>query len=126
MWKYSGIFGGIYKNGFIDSLPLRIKIEERFKERAFKWKFSWQSVDMNTGSLIIFDETTPEKYRIKALLSSASIPGIFPPVEIGDLNLVDGGTFDNLCLAEAIVRCREEGFKDEDIIIDIILNYRKP
>ena len=42
------------------------------------------------------------------------------------MNLVDGGTFENLDLAEAIVKCRNMGAKDEDIIVDIILCYPGP
>lgn len=49
--------------------------------------------------MVIFDETVPEKYRALAVLSSASIPGFFSPVEIGDMTLVDGGTYENLDLA---------------------------
>jgi len=33
-------------------------------------------VDVDTGSYVLFDETSPE--IIKAVLSSASIPAVFP------------------------------------------------
>ena len=50
-------------------------------------------MDLITGKVLIFDETTPTELIEDAIFSSASIPGIFPPVEIGDYFLVDGGTF---------------------------------
>lgn len=42
------------------------------------------------------------------------------------MTLVDGGVFTNLDLGEAIVRCREEVDKDEDIIVDIVLCFDQP
>jgi predicted acylesterase/phospholipase RssA len=57
------------------------------------------------------------------LFSSASIPAVFPPVQIGDFELVDGGTFQNLAVGDPIERCREDGYQDEDIIVDVILCF---
>lgn len=36
------------------------------------------------------------------------------------LILADGGTFEQLNLAPAIEKCKEEGVEDEDIIVDVI------
>ena len=65
----------------------------------------------------------PNDLRWKAVKATASIPGFFSPVDIGNLKLVDGGTFENLALAEAIVKCREFGANDHNIIVDIILCF---
>lgn len=48
---------------------------------------------------------------------------MFSPTLIEGMTLVDGGVFTNLDLGEAIVRCREEVEKDEDIIVDIVLCF---
>lgn len=42
--------------------------------------YSWQAVDLNTGRVVIFDETVPEEFRAIAVKASASIPGFFSPV----------------------------------------------
>ena len=39
--------------------------------------------------------------------------------------MIDGGAFTNLDMSEAIVKCNEMGFKDEDIIVDVILCFEK-
>ena len=39
---------------------------------------------------------------IQALLASAAIPGVFPPVAVGDQLLVDGGVLANLPVLQAI------------------------
>ena len=60
---------------------------------SIKRALSIQSVDLLTGKIVIFDETIPEDQKVDALFSSASIPGIFPPTELDQFQLVDGGTF---------------------------------
>ena len=39
--------------------------------------------------------------------------------------MVDGGTFTNLDLSEGIIKCREQGFPDEKIIVDVIMCFDK-
>ena len=58
-------------------------------------------------------------------MSSASIPLVFPPTQIGTHNLVDGGAFTNLDMSEAILKCREKGYKDEDMIVDVVMCFDK-
>lgn len=120
-WPYFHVMGGLMYDAFLDSSPLRNILEGIFKGRPFKRKFSWQAVDLNTGSVVIFDETVPDELKHLAVLASASLPGFFSPVQIGDMVLVDGGTYENLDLAEAIVKCRKLGAEDKDIIVDVIL-----
>lgn len=78
-------------------------------------------MDLSTGEVLVFDETVSN--RTEAILSSASIPVFFPPVSdlIENHFIVDGGLFANLELDESILRCREKGFDDKNIIVDIIL-----
>lgn len=83
-------------------------------------------MDLNTGKIIIFDENTPDDVKAEAIASSASLPGAFSPVLLRGMSLVDGGVFNNLDLGEAIVRCREEVDKDEDIIVDVVLCFNEP
>lgn len=44
---------------------------------------------------------------------------------MGTKNMVDGGAFTNLDMSEAILKCREQGFADEDMIVDVILCFDK-
>lgn len=58
--------------------------------------------------------------RGDAIRASSTMPIFFEPVNFGSMSLIDGGTFSILNFHEAIHRCREHGFEDKDIIIDII------
>lgn len=59
------------------------------------------------------------------MVASASIPVFFPPVDDLTKNhfLADGGLFSNLELDESILKCKEKGFEEENIIVDIILCF---
>ncbi len=60
--------------------------------------------------------------RNQAVISSASIPFVFPPVVLDGMYLTDGGTFQNIALGDPIRRCvEEEGVEEKDIVVDIIL-----
>lgn len=90
----------------------------------FKRKISYLSVNTANSQVVIFDETTPLAVRNKAVFSSASIPGIFPPVEIDGMFLNDGGVAINASVGDPIRRClEEEGVSQSDIIVDVILCF---
>lgn len=72
----------------------------------FLRKISYQSVNTANSQVVIFDETTPMEVRNKSIFSSASIPSIFPPVEIDGMYLNDGGTFQNASIGDPIRRCQ--------------------
>lgn len=56
-----------------------------------------------------------------AVLASASVPGLFPPVTFDGHLLIDGGTAYNTNVEQAILRCREIGAEDASIILDILV-----
>ena len=79
------------------------------------------AVDLNTGDRVYFDETVADDIKLEAIMSSTTISGVFPSVKLEDYVLVDGGTFGGLDVTESILKCREFGFSDSDIIVDTIL-----
>lgn len=80
-------------------------------------------VDSNTGDYIIFNETVSNP--AKAIISSSSLPFIFPHQIWEDQNgdkivCMDGGTVWNTNLVTAIQRCREQVDDDSEITLDVI------
>jgi predicted acylesterase/phospholipase RssA len=67
----------------------------------------------------------PDELRTLAIMSSAAIPAFFPPVEIDNMRLVDGGVFQAIEINDPIERCRDEVENDSDIIIDMILCFEE-
>ncbi len=74
--------GGLYKQ--IETLLGEKRIED------LKIKFATVSVDTKTGKEIIFDSGSV----VNAVKSTSAVPGIFPSMRLGNLNLVDGGVLD--------------------------------
>ena len=72
-------------------------------------KVAVSCVDVNKGNYVVFNETDPYPDLAKAVLSSASIPFVFPHQVWSDRGVVcmDGGTVWNTNLVSAIERCRE-------------------
>jgi predicted acylesterase/phospholipase RssA len=89
--------------------------------RELQRKMEVSCVDSNTGNYVTFNENTFSDV-IKAVVSSASIPFIFPHQVYTDDNVVcmDGGVGYNVNIVSAVERCRETS-TDDEITVDIIL-----
>jgi len=77
--------------------------------------------DTRTGTYHTFDETTPAEEVATAVISSASIPAVFPDRKYKDLVLMDGGTVWNTNLVSAVNKCVEMGFDKSQIVVDIAI-----
>lgn len=62
------------------------------------------ATDLETGAAVAFDRGPV----IDAVLASAALPGLFPPVRIGERVYVDGGIADNVPVAPAIAAGADE------------------
>mmetsp|Transcript_1538 Transcript_1538/g.2713 ORF Transcript_1538/g.2713 Transcript_1538/m.2713 type:complete len:338 (-) Transcript_1538:193-1206(-) len=123
-WKPAGIITGLNKHsGIFDSQPLSDFLTKIFEE--FEWKIKRKivvsCVDVNSGSYVVFNEKTTD--IVNAVVSSASIPFIFPNVQFNASSVVcmDGGTVWNTNLVSAVERCREQVDDDSQITLDIVL-----
>jgi len=56
-------------------------------------------------------------------MSSASIPGIFPPQKWNGTVYMDGGTIWNINIDGAVKACLEMGFAENEIIVDMLSCY---
>ena len=111
---------------FADNTKLMEIVDETLGDRPFQRKLSFMAADLKNGQVVIFDENMTNKERLNKIIASTSIPFAFPPQNIDDMSLVDGGMFSNVSLGDPIERCRQEVDRDEDIIVDMILCYESP
>jgi len=131
-WKPAGIITGINKkSGVLDTSALFKFVQSVWDELGgvVKRKIVVSCVDASSGATHLFNETSENV--IKGVVSSASIPFVFPhqiwepntydnPTE-KNLVCMDGGTVYNTNLVSAVERCRETADKDEDITVDIVI-----
>ena len=123
-WTIGIVNGLINESGIFNSSPLFSLLERILSDAGgvFHRKLSVASANVNTGGYVLFNEQDPE--IIKGVVSSASIPFIFPHQEWKDRDLVmmDGGTIWNTNLVSAVERCQKDiGASESGITIDIIV-----
>ena len=56
---------------------MKEKLQDLFKNLTIHRNLTLQAVDLNSGKIVIFDETAPSEDLIEAIISSASIPVAF-------------------------------------------------
>ena len=100
-------------------------IQAEIVGKEFKKKVSWEATDYRTGRPIVFDESisNDSELLVKSIVASTAIEGVFAPVHLDGMLLVDGGIYENVAIEEPIRRCLEDGVAQEDIIVDIILSF---
>lgn len=115
--------GLVNHSGIYDTEPLYNFISKFFADHGGKIhrKISVAGVDVNSGSYHVWDETASDVP--KAVVSSSSIPFIFPNQVWKEDGLVvmDGGTVYNTNLVSAVQRCKEVVDDESKIILDIIV-----
>lgn len=75
---------------------------------SLKRKMIVGTVDINTGNYVTFNEKSADIADMpRRVVSSASIPFVFPHQLIDNMTLMDGGTVWNINMVSAIERCRE-------------------
>ncbi len=81
------------------------------------------AVNLNTGLLRLFnksDFSSPVRSS-NIVMASSSIPLIFPPRYLDGNYYVDGGTFTDELISPGIQYCRDQGYADVEIEIDVII-----
>ena len=65
-------------------------------------------MNINDGKVYSFDETMDPNLYSEMVAASASVPVAFKPTDtISNYQLVDGATFSELNMQDAIEKCRE-------------------
>lgn len=121
-WKWGGVVRGLlYEDALYDSSPFREYIKKDLQPP--KRHFYVSATDAGTGAEMTWDETTDFQTLLKAIDASSSFPGFFSPVDdLGDgRTYYDGGVSFNVNIHSAVLKCRDLGFDDKDIVIDVLL-----
>ena len=126
LWKYWGlnIFHGIFsEQGLVDNSPLLEFIKSILGNKTFQRKLITGAVDLHHGGFVQLDsdEMADNEEAALSLLASASLPGLFPPTHLRNYTLIDGGSVWNLNIIGAIQKCRDLGFGDPNIVLDVVI-----
>jgi len=79
------------------------------------------AVDVESGVYTSFDwDNLKQDEYVTAVLASASFPFAFPMTELRGRYYMDGGTTWNTNIISAIDKCKQLGYKEEEIVLDIM------
>jgi predicted patatin/cPLA2 family phospholipase len=121
-WAWGGeVRGLLFESSLYDSSPFRKMLTGLLKQPVRP--FRTLATKASDGRPTFWDETTPLETLIKAIDASAAYPGFFKPVDDIDEEIYyDGGTSFSIDIGGAINWCKDNGYAEEDIVIDTILN----
>ena len=77
--------------------------------------------DADTGEYKVVDNKHPMEEMAKYVVASLSIPVLFKDMKMDNTTYIDGGVLVNLNSASAVLKCRQMGYADKDIVVDIVL-----
>lgn len=102
-WSWRSMFGMIAgKRGhLVESLGLKRLLNRHFGESRVEdaaVPLHVVATDMNTGAEVVLSSGN----IVSAVLASAAIPGVFPPVEMDGRKLIDGGVANNTPVSTAV------------------------
>jgi predicted patatin/cPLA2 family phospholipase len=98
-------------------------ISKEFSNVQIKRPLNIGIVDVLSGQYLPFNEKnlTSNDNLINALYASFALPGFFPPVEAFGSKWFDGSAVYDLDIFSAVTNCIQKGFKQSDVVIDVLL-----
>lgn len=82
--------------------------------------------DVLKGTYVDFQEaglTGDDLYQV--MYAQFAQAGVFPPVEYNNTDYFDGSTIWDLDIFSVVNQCQDQGFADEDIVVDVFLTSEK-
>jgi hypothetical protein len=78
------------------------------------------------GTFVSFNDNFKTRDLLMALKASVVYPGIFAPYEAWNTTWLSGSSIWNIDVAAPVLRCKNMGYAEEDIIIDAVLDDATP
>ena len=122
-WPGGIIDGLLFRPGLVDSTPERELLKKMFDLSGGHIQreviIGASNADLNKFEA--FHSEINDTSIVEIALASSSIPGFFPPTILDNINYVDGGIMYNVNYATPIQLCKNKGYSDDKIIVDIVM-----
>jgi predicted acylesterase/phospholipase RssA len=120
MFKYRPVFWALFwAPSLINNSPAFNLILNNIGDQVRR-NVTVGTTDINTGELINYNESLPTEDLATACFASGAFPGAFPPVPFKGSYYIDGYATININAFILINKCKEMGYKDEDIVVDLL------
>lgn len=128
-WVGGIISGTLFHSGIYDTAPELAFLKEQFPQSSPPTGdlrvMTIGAANMGNASYKLwhFNGAIGSDLVTPALMASSAIPGGFPLVKDpkGNAYYSDGGVIVNIDVFNTVVQCRDLGFADEDIVVDVLL-----
>mmetsp|Transcript_12856 Transcript_12856/g.21745 ORF Transcript_12856/g.21745 Transcript_12856/m.21745 type:complete len:270 (-) Transcript_12856:151-960(-) len=115
------------KSGFLDNAPMKKLLTNIFTAKEFKIQreLITGAIDADSGRLVVTDfASLAHEEFVPAIVSSASVPGVFPFTDFQGMRLVDSlASGWNVNMVSAIQKCMERVQDHSRITLDVIVMY---
>lgn len=121
-WSWGMIYGFFYEHSLYDAKNLFKFIESYFNYRTVQRHLNIGLANVLNGQYKSFEDFEKEEKLVKVLQASMVYPGVFKSVEAFDQLWVTGAAIYEIDVMAPILHCRELGFNDTQINVDVILS----
>ena len=120
-WWFGPAQGAIYRGGLYDNAPWEDFLQKTLKGRGADRMMTLGAVDVGTGEYVdLVDIMTYEKLE-QAVFASTALNVFFPPVHEFGKDWFDGSGVWPIEVIGPITRCYQLGYKDKDIVVDVLM-----
>lgn len=122
MWSWGGFVRGLmWMTGLVNNDPLKKMVDDLITQP--KREVHVGAVNMETGDFDNFNSTMDFVTYKRAVIASTAVPFVFPSSTdiFKGYHYQDGGVMYGTDVFVLVNACRDEGYADKDIVVDIIL-----
>jgi len=106
-WVPGGLLQGLIdERGLFNTEPLKKTVKQYFNKKPVR-KISLYACDVDEGLYHRYEEDLTLEELQEAVITSASVPALFPWQDFKGAKLFDGGVCKMTDISGAIMRCRE-------------------
>jgi len=125
-YNFLGIlYSFFYEKGLYDTSPLKALLSKLLENHEIQRNITIGMTNLNTGKYEVFNNhinsNMSKQDELLAILSSSAIPVIFPHILFNNNSYIDGKLGSKVDTTSGISICRDLGYAEEDIIMDIIM-----
>jgi predicted patatin/cPLA2 family phospholipase len=125
-YNFLGILYSFFnEKGLYDTSPLKSLLSNLLENHEIQRNITIGMTNLNTGKYEVFsnqiNKNMSKQDELLAILSSSAIPVTFPHILFNNNSYVDGNIGSKVDTTSGISICRDLGYADEDIIMDIIM-----
>ena len=120
-WNWGILYGFFYQNSLYDATALYNFIEDYFAGTTLKKHVNLGNTNLLNGQFHSFKEHHSSDELVQVMKASLAFPGVFKAVEAFDSLWITGSSVYEIDVIQPINHCRDLGYSDKDIVVDVIL-----